>query len=242
MFHASQHTTDLFSTSMKTGNRQMTGMRNSVFDNKLECVAKPTEPTWASEEGSNHNLDVWKSICICFFKLTTVLLCIACLKLAHEERQTSESCRCNAKINNKFLHRSHVHLFWLSEITFSEESASQRRHSQKQKLTTATRQRDIVCPNWSIFVEDLCPCPLDGISLGRGRGIPRNSSLPIGTREFLGKGRGQMPEKILWEPRKSLKKFLQSSFAWLRTNSLPPKFSDLHAGLVQWSRNSTSTS
>jgi len=38
---------------------------------------------------------------------------------------------------------------------------------------------------------------LDGISLGRGRGIPRNSSLPIGTQEFLGKGRGQMPEKFL---------------------------------------------
>jgi len=39
--------------------------------------------------------------------------------------------------------------------------------------------------------------PLGGISLGRGRGIPRNSSLPTGTQEFLGKGRGQMPEKFL---------------------------------------------
>jgi len=38
---------------------------------------------------------------------------------------------------------------------------------------------------------------LDGISLGRGRGIPRNSSLPTGTQEFLGKGRGQMPEEFL---------------------------------------------
>jgi len=41
------------------------------------------------------------------------------------------------------------------------------------------------------------PLALGGISLGRGRGIPRNSSLPTGTQEFLGKGRGQMPEKIL---------------------------------------------
>jgi len=55
--------------------------------------------------------------------------------------------------------------------------------------------------------------PLGGISLGRGRGIPRNSSLPRGTQEFLGKGRGQMPEKFLKEPRNSLIKFLQSSFA-----------------------------
>jgi len=41
------------------------------------------------------------------------------------------------------------------------------------------------------------PTSLGGISLGRGRGIPRNSSLPTGTQEFLGKERGQMPEKIL---------------------------------------------
>jgi len=38
---------------------------------------------------------------------------------------------------------------------------------------------------------------LGGISLGRGRGISRNSSLPRGIQEFLGKGRGQMPEKFL---------------------------------------------
>jgi len=41
------------------------------------------------------------------------------------------------------------------------------------------------------------PLCLGGISLGRGRGIPRNFSLPTGTQEFLGKGRGQMPEKFL---------------------------------------------
>ena len=49
--------------------------------------------------------------------------------------------------------------------------------------------------------------------------------------EFLGKGRGQMPKKFLQEPRNSLPKFLQSSFAGLRNVdqpccyvSLPPKF------------------
>jgi len=37
---------------------------------------------------------------------------------------------------------------------------------------------------------------LDGISLRRGRGIPRNSSLPIGTQEFLGKRKRSTAGKI----------------------------------------------
>jgi len=47
------------------------------------------------------------------------------------------------------------------------------------------------------------PTSLGGISCRKGRGIPRNSSFPAGTQEFLGKGRVRNTEKFLQEHRNS---------------------------------------